>query len=68
MMILSSLYSTKQTLGLYVLLLGVTLYLPVEAEYIAAGIVFSGVIGTVLLSLLEKDACSKIFNGSGQQW
>ena len=62
MMILSSLYSTKQTLGLYVLLLGVTLYFAIEAEYIAAGIIFSGVIGTVLLSLLEKDACSKIFN------
>ena len=62
MMILSSIYSTKQTLGLYILLFGVTLYFAIEAEYIAAGIVFAGVIATLLLSLLEKDACSKIFN------
>ena len=62
MMILSSIYSTKQTLGLYVLLLGVCLYFAIEAEYIAAGIVFGGLIGTMLLSLTEGDTCSKIFN------
>ena len=62
MMILSSIYSTKQTLGLYVLLLAVIIYLGFNEEYIAAGLVFFVLLGTLLLSLMDGDACDKIFN------
>lgn len=62
MMILSSIYSTKQTLGLYALLLGVIIYLGFNEEYIAAGIVFVTLLGTLLLSLMDKDSCNKLFS------
>ncbi len=62
MTILSSTYNTKQSLGLYVLLLGVIIYFTIQANYVAAGVVFIGLIGTMLLSLIESDSCNKIFN------
>jgi len=62
MMILSSIYSTKQTLGLYALLLGVIIYLGFNEEYIAAGIVFVTLLGTLLLSLMDKDISDKLFS------
>ncbi len=62
MTILSSIYSTKQMLGLYALLLGITLYFAIEAQYIMAGTVFAGLVGTMLLSLVGGDSCEKIFN------
>ncbi|MDF1877709.1 hypothetical protein JHD47_07760, partial [Sulfurimonas sp. SAG-AH-194-L11] len=64
MMILSSIYNTKQTLGLYILLLGVIIYFGFEENYIAAGIMFFTLISTLLLSLMDGDACSKVFNDS----
>ncbi|SFV66917.1 Methyl-accepting chemotaxis protein [hydrothermal vent metagenome] len=62
MMILSSIYSTKQTLGLYALLLVIIIYLGFQAQYIAAGVVFIALLGTLLLSLMDGDVCDKIFN------
>ncbi|MDQ7066578.1 MAG: methyl-accepting chemotaxis protein [Sulfurimonas sp.] len=62
MTILSSIYSTKQSLGLHLLLLGVIIYLGVSGDYIAAGAVFLALLGTLLLFLLEGDSCDKIFN------
>ncbi|MDF1878101.1 CZB domain-containing protein [Sulfurimonas sp. SAG-AH-194-C20] len=61
MMILSSIYSTKQTLGLYVLLIALLGYFIVQAEYITALLVFIGIVGVSFLSLLDGDSCSKIF-------
>ena len=61
-MILSSIYSTKQSSALYTLLIGIITYLAYRGEYTFAIIVFVGVLITLLLSLLEGDLCEKLFN------
>lgn len=61
MMILSSIYSTKQTLSLYMLLGAILIYTLVTGQYIFAGAVFAGLISTLLLSLASGDICDKIF-------
>ena len=55
MMILSSIYSTKQTLALYILLAMLIAYFAYLTEYIAAGILFAATLVTVLISKLDGD-------------
>ena len=62
MMILSSIYSTKQLTSIYALLSWIVAYLGFTGEYIFAGIVFVGMIVTLLLPLLDGDVCDKLFN------
>ena len=61
MMILSSIYSTKQTLTLYLLLVGILLYTLFTQQYIAAGVIGVGIILSLLLTLGSGDICEKIF-------
>ena len=49
---------------MYALLMGIVAYLGYNGEYIFAGIVFAGVIGTLLLSLFEGNVCDKLFDDS----
>ena len=60
-MILSSIYSTKQTLSLYILLGAILIYALVTGQYIFAGVLTVGMIGTLFLSLVSDDICEKIF-------
>ena len=62
MTILSSIYSTKQHLGLYLLLIAVAVYFMLMGNYIAAGVVFAGIVATLLLTLLEDEASDKLFS------
>ncbi len=62
MMILSSIYNTKQTLGLYTLLLGVIIYLALGGEYIAAIVVSFALLATLLLSLMDGNIFKTIFD------
>nr|WP_275846301.1 methyl-accepting chemotaxis protein [Sulfurimonas sp. SAG-AH-194-I05] len=62
MMILSSIYSTKQTLALYLLLVAVVAYFTYLEDYIVASALFVGVLITVLISKFDSDVCDKIFN------
>ena len=64
MTILSSIYSTKQLLGLYILLFAVIAYFIYLGDFIVAGLVFLALIFTLLSVLGSKDACDKIFNDS----
>ncbi|MBA1438666.1 MAG: CZB domain-containing protein [Epsilonproteobacteria bacterium] len=64
MTILSSIYSTKQSLALYVLLFGIAIYGFVSGAYIFGGIVLAATILSTFLSMLEGDVCEKIFNDS----
>ncbi len=61
MTILSSIYSTKQTLGLYVLLTAVLVYTLVNGQYVLSAVLAAGLVGTLLLSLFSDDVCDKIF-------
>jgi len=62
MTILSSIYSTKQHLGLHLLLIAVVAYFISMGNYIAAGVVFAGIVATLLLTLFEGEACDKLFS------
>ena len=62
MMILSSIYSTKQNLGLYLLLAIIVGYFIFLGNYIAAGVVFAGIVATLLLVLVEGEVCDKLFS------
>lgn len=62
MTILSSIYSTKQTIALYILLIGIALFAAMSGEYIFAGVILAATVATTFLSLFEGDACNKIFN------
>ena len=62
MMILSSVYSTKQVLALYALLIFIVLYLAYIGSYAISLVVFFSLILTTFLSLLDKTSCDKIFN------
>ena len=62
MTILSSIYSTKQHLGLYLLLIAVVAYFVFVGNYIFAGILFTGIVATLLLTLFEDEACDKLFS------
>ena len=62
MTILSSIYSTKQNIGLYLLLVGIVGYFIFMGNYIAAGAVFAGIIATLLLVLFEGEVCDKLFS------
>ena len=61
MTILSSIYSTKQTLALYILLFGMLVYTLVGGDYIAASVLAAALVGTLFLSMGE-DVCDKVFN------
>jgi len=62
MTILSSIYSTRQTLALYGVLLMVLFYFLYLGEVIAASISAVAFVATMLVSKFESDACNKIFN------
>jgi methyl-accepting chemotaxis protein len=62
MTILSSIYNTKQHLGLYLLLAILVGYFTFIGDYIAAGSVFAGIIATLFLTLFEKDVHGDIFS------
>ena len=62
MTILSSIYNTKQTLSLYVLLVIISIYFALVGEYISLGLVALGLIISLILSKFEGDACNRIFN------
>lgn len=63
-MILSSIYSTKQTLGLYILLTIVIGYFLFTGNYVAAGLLFVALIATLIAVKFESDTSDKIFNDS----
>ena len=60
MKLLSSIYNTKQTLSLYLLAVGVILYLAILGQFIAAAIVGVATLATLLFAFKE-DSCDKIF-------
>jgi len=63
MTLLSSIYSTKQTLALYLLTFGVAIYLFVFGQIIAGIAVLVLALVTLLFALGEGDSgCEKIFN------
>jgi len=62
MTILSSIYSTKQSLSLYILLFVISAYIAFTGDYILAGVVFGATILTTFISLMEVELCNKIFN------
>jgi len=62
MTILSSIYSTKQNIGLYLLLVGIVGYFVFVGEFIPAGVVSAGIVTTLLLSMFEGEACDKLFS------
>ena len=61
MKLLSSIYSTKQTLALYIVMLGVVIYLSILGQYISAGVVALAGAATLFLAATE-DVCEKIFS------
>ena len=62
MTILSSIYSTKQTLSLYILLAVLFGYFLLIADYTAVIFVATGIIISLILSKFEGNLCDKIFN------
>lgn len=62
MTILSSIYKTKQTLALYVILLFLVVYFTFIGEFLIAGVLFTFMAITTLISLTENETCEKIFN------
>jgi methyl-accepting chemotaxis protein len=64
MTILSSIYSTKQHIGLYLLLLLVVGYFVYLGEFVVAGVIFLAMIATLFLSLFEINLHDNIFADS----
>jgi len=62
MTILSSIYSTKQNIGVYLLLVAIVGYFAFIGAYIPAGVVFAGIVVTLILTMFEGDVCDKLFN------
>jgi len=62
MTILSSIYNTKQHLGLYLLLIIIVGYFVFIGNYIAAGIVFVGIVATLVITMFEGEVCDKLFS------
>ncbi|MBA1432738.1 MAG: hypothetical protein FAF04_03875 [Epsilonproteobacteria bacterium] len=62
MTLLSSIYSTRQTLALYLLVFGIAIYLFILGQMIGGGIVLALGVETLLLAAGGGDACNKIFN------
>jgi len=62
MTILSSIYNTKQSLLLHILLLGVLIYAVVMGSYIVAGVLGVGLLASIALGANEQEGCEKIFN------
>jgi len=62
MTILSSIYSTKQSLLLHLLLVGVLIYTIVVGAYIVAAIIGIGLLGSLVLGANDTEGCEKIFN------
>ena len=62
MMILSSIYNTKQVLFLYISLLVMALYMAYTSQYIVSGSIIITVIISIFLSLLDAKANDKLFN------
>jgi len=62
MTILSSIYNTKQSLLLHLLLVGVLIYSIVIGAYILAAIVGVGLLVGLFLGSQESSGCEKIFN------
>ncbi len=62
MTILSSIYNTKQSTAVYSLLITVALYLAYSGDYTAATVVITLTLLTTLISLIDSDACKRIFN------
>ena len=61
-MILSSIYSTKQTLFLYILILSISIYEIVLGDYIFASVLGVSIIISLVLAKFDGDVCEKIFN------
>lgn len=62
MTILSSIYSTKQHIGLYLLLLIIVAYFAFLGQYIASGVVLVGIVATLLISMFDGEVCNKLFS------
>ncbi len=64
MTILSSIYNTKQSISLYLLLLVISGYLAFSGDYILAATVLVATVLTTFISLMEGDTCNRLFNDS----
>jgi methyl-accepting chemotaxis protein len=62
MMILSSVYNTKQSLVLHLLLVAVLVYTIIAGLYILAGVIAVGLLVSIVLGASESEGCEKIFN------
>jgi methyl-accepting chemotaxis protein len=62
MTILSSIYSTRQSIALYLLLIAIAGYMAFTGDYVLAGIILGATLLTPFISLTESDVCDKIFN------
>ena len=62
MTILSSIYNTKQSLLLHLLLVGVLIYAVVAGAYIVAAVMGVGLVASLFLGATESSGCEKIFN------
>ncbi len=62
MTILSSIYNTKQSSALYILLAAIAFYFAYTGAYIESAVVGVLTILTTLLALFDKDACEKLFS------
>jgi len=62
MTILSSIYNTKQSLLLHLLLVGVLIYAVVTGGYIVAAVMGIGLVASLVLGATESSGCEKIFS------
>jgi methyl-accepting chemotaxis protein len=62
MTILSSIYNTKQSLFLHLLLVGVLVYAVVTGAYILAAVLGVALLISIVLGMDESSGCDKIFN------
>ena len=62
MTILSSIYSTKQTLSLYILLLLVGGYSLFIVDYTLFSLIMGVIVISLILAKFDTDSCNKIFN------
>ena len=62
MTILSSIYNTKQSLLLHLLLVGVLIYSIVAGAYILAAIMGVGLVVSLFLGATDSSGCDKVFN------
>ena len=62
MTILSSIYNTKQTLALYIILVALMGYFLFLSDYIVVGALAVALIATLVAAKFDGDVCGKIFN------